>query len=1330
MYYKVLFIFCGVISASSQTHLRYIFPETNTEYIYVIKTNVSISTGTPKESGSYWAIEGKLHVNIYDDFTRARLQLYGLKKYISGTHGTIDKEDKFISEPWELDYQESGLINSIYIGDEPVWSANLKRGISINFQLIKKSGTYSESEPCLDSTCMAVYTVKGDTIKKFYSYRIPTTKSARSWSSIPWTDDFSARPVVDSIVSAEREYILDDKKGLSSLQLKGSYQYKTHEHILAVTSTLTLKYLNDAAAGTIDKINVTQAHISYVATDSCDPTNGIRNMSQDYMKNYTKDLLLKVANGIDADNIVREASLIHNSDFIELLNTISQLTYNTLVQLFEDLVLSTSYDMETCRNIFLEVLPHTRSEACARFIKYLILEQKKKIEDAALLSLIRKLPHNVATLSQGLLEDLEVFTRLGLDFPQDIRHAGILSFATLVHKTMNVKDLKQDYFDNIVVKYFRMYSDCPQYLDRMVWLQGLCNIGYSAEDYIRIIFADSGRDRHERFWSALGISSKVDDSYKVLEMVLTVLTNETEHIQLRVVALHMFLSSQNIRESDFMFVHNYIHKCGNNQLKRFWYTTIKNLEASKTFSGYKVSPYYVPFVANQVSNPDPLYFATNNYIICGQEEVGSPSLQVLSVGDPLGAFPPFIGIKLNTGGRRPYKAAVYLNVEGVTASFYRKFLKSLWTSQVFDVEKLVQVLKNMKAWTLKTPEKVHIDMVIKVHDRTIFATHMNQSRFDTMNGEDLAYIEDFLRFGSHINQQIVYYPFQSDVHVPTELGTPIRLQSTIVSFTSIRGNLTAPTTEDLTWRNDLHIRYQGTSVTSLSIDAPVIETSHIARIQQSLVAHLPMKFNISFSTSDGSLELTWPNPGAQQSGVAMHSRVQIAVECKKGRHNYTYTVGDTGGEVKDQDSGIFFDCERPVTGADVFNKLLTTKNNNYDFFTSVQPSHIILNTILLFTSPPSGSCGLILSPQRLQNHVDDVLQAKVQARYRADDEGVMKLDSTFLLSYYRMDDPQKVFLKMEATTKMEQNSVGNTNLMLSIHGYQPDAKSSNNKKDFTICFRKKDMDSAASDQDLAHPVSYEGHITLTFIANESMCFETQPTSEITLKYKGVPQSQGKLERNFEIKIFGRNLSEIGILDSQLISSTAIGQILKGYTKEPLNVTAVITERNGLASLSLNRGAIIQFKSDNFAWLLDGWTGMQVMRTLGLYRECRIHDTSVKTLSGATDYLPSTDCLEMLALADCSGNSPRFAVIKFKNGVKMYSGGYYISVKNENSELVVDDSNAGDHFWVSRKSGVKITSRLTALRVYYSSNETLLMVPHMYLNTVCGLCTDVAEYNVC
>lgn len=83
-----------------------------------------------------------------------------------------------------------------------------------------------------------------------------------------------------------------------------------------------------------------------------------------------------------------------------------------------------------------------------------------KIEDSTLLFLIRKLPFNVAMgdHSQALLEELETFTKLGLDFPQDIRHAGILSFAILASKTAEAYQVKQDYFDNLVVKYFRMYS--------------------------------------------------------------------------------------------------------------------------------------------------------------------------------------------------------------------------------------------------------------------------------------------------------------------------------------------------------------------------------------------------------------------------------------------------------------------------------------------------------------------------------------------------------------------------------------------------------------------------------------------------------------------------------------------------------------------------------------------------------------------------------------------------------------------------------------------------------------------------------------------------------
>ncbi|XP_075989346.1 uncharacterized protein LOC142985199 [Anticarsia gemmatalis] len=1336
MYLKLFCIIILSIAPSTplSSGLRVLFPQDLREYTFSLSSNVSTGTWTPRQRASWWQLEGTLRVLVYDSFGRARLTLEDLKQTVSPKPEGIEYEewnleDKDITESWEIEYQDNGYIKSIYVGhEEPAWSVNLKRAISINFQVTKNTGTYTVNEPCLDDICAMVYRAKGSMVKKYTSLKVPTASSRNSWSSVPWSPEYAGRAIIDSVSSAERTYIIDDHKGMSSMELQASYQYKTHDHILAVNTRLSLSYLNDSPSQTVEKINLYQTSIQYVASDYRDPSNGIWNVTQGALKNSTYELLLKIAKkGIDADNIVRNASLIHSLDFVHLLNSISRFDYETLIKLFDDLVLGTSYELETARNIFLEVLPHARSGGSVRFIKYLVLEEKEKIEDAALLSLIRKLPFNVAAPTQALLEELEVLSKLGLDFPPDIRHAGILSFATLLHKTMASSQVKQDYFDNIVVKYFRMYSDCPQYLDRMIWLQGLCNMGYSAESYTRIIHTETTRNRHERLWAALSRNPRIEDPYMILETTLPIVTNSTEHIQLRIMALHNFLSSSNVRESDFLSVHNYISTCGNNQLKRFWFATIKNLEANKYFSGYRVTSFYVPFVVNQVSNPDPLYWATNNYIISAQEEDGTPSLQILSIGDSEGVLPTFIGAKLCTGGRRPYRADVYLLVEGVATSVFKKLHH--FNAQDLKVDDLVVILKKVKAWAVKMPEKVHIDMVVKIHDKTVFATHMNQSRFESWNGEDLAYIEDFLRFGSHINQQIVYYPFQTDVHIPSELGTPIWLQSTILSFTSIRGNLTAPSTQDLTWKNDLHIRYQGTSVTKLSTDGPLTRSRHSAWIQQSLVGHVPMKFNVSFFIDDEALELTWPNPGAQQGGVAMHSRAQIGVDTPQWRTTDTVSSGDKGSTATDNKS-VFFDCERPITGAEVLDKLFTSKTNHYDFLTSVQPSLIILNSILLFTSPPSGSCGLILPPQHLMKTQNDVLRLKIQVNHMSVDEDTTKLDLNLLLNYFSQD-PKRVFFEMEALTKIE-NTGGNMNLQLTIHGLQPSIDNTT-RKEWTVCLREQDISHASSDQDLSiHPASYEGHLTLTYSGNKTDCFENGPSSELTLKYKGVPQNlYGKLERFFEVKIFGSNLSEMGILESELVTQTALGQLVRSYSKEPLNMTAVIKERNGLASVSVNKGAEMQFKSDNFAWLLDSWTDMQIMKTLGLYRECNFKGNTVQMLFGGTEELTASQCTETVLIADCS-KEPRFAVIHQKEGIKIYTGGYYVLLeRHEDFKPIVDISHAGNHFWVSQlRNSVKIISRATDLQVYFAYNELVILVPHVYLNTVCGLCTDINMYNNC
>ncbi|PZC70801.1 hypothetical protein B5X24_HaOG214886 [Helicoverpa armigera] len=675
--------------------------------------------------------------------------------------------------------------------------------------------------------------------------------------------------------------------------------------------------------------------------------------------------------------------------------------------------------------------------------------------------------------------------------------------------------------------------------------------------------------------------------------------------------------------------------------------------------------FYVPFVVNQVSNPDPLYWATNNYIISAQEEDSTASLQI------------------------------YVVMQGVATSLFKKL--DYYHDNGLKVEDLIQILKKMKAWGVKVPEKVHIDVVVKIHDKTVFATHMNQSRFESGSGEDLAYIEDFLRFGSHINQQIV---------------------------------------------------------------------------------------------------LTWPNPGAQQGGVAMHSRAQIAVETSALKSTSTVTAGDNSLANLDNKS-VFFDCERPMTGAEVLDKLFTSQNNHYDlegaifnsrrkitlrnpsqccffvstvseidgtqphtprpqnswekkttqmmeyqcdkhfislcssFLTSIQPSLIILNSILLFTSPPSGSCGLILPPQHLMKTENDVLRLKVQVNKMNVNEDTTKFDLSMLLNYFSREEPRKVFFEMEAVTKIETTG-GNANLQLTIHGLQPSADNVT-RKEWTICLREQDISHAASDQDISiHPASYEGHLTLTYSGNKSDCFESGPASELTLKYKGVPQNlYGKLERYFEVKIFGSNLSEMGILESDIVTQTALGQLLRSYSKEPLNVTAVIKERNGLASVSVNKGADMQFKSDNFAWLLDSWTDMQIMKTLGLYRECRVQENLVHLLFGGEEHVMSSDCHENVVLADCT-ERPKFAVIRERGGVKVYTGGFYVLVTSEEDQKpTVDSSHGGNHFWISRiRNTVKIVSRLTDLQVYFNKDELVVLVPHVYLDTVCGLCTNIHTYNVC
>lgn len=59
---------------------------------------------------------------------------------------------------------------------------------------------------------------------------------------------------------------------------------------------------------------------------------------------------------------------------------------------------------------------------------------------------------------------------------------------------------------------------------------------------------------------------------------------------------------------------------------------------------------------------------------------------------------------------------------------------------------------------------------------------------------------------------------------------------------------------------------------------------------------LGVRLNLS-SFRSISCRLTWPNPGDQQGGVAMHSRAQISVETHNAKSTYTVTAGEKNSAV-------------------------------------------------------------------------------------------------------------------------------------------------------------------------------------------------------------------------------------------------------------------------------------------------------------------------------------------------------------------------------------------------------------------------------------------------
>lgn len=239
--------------------------------------------------------------------------------------------------------------------------------------------------------------------------------------------------------------------------------------------------------------------------DLKDLTQGRSKTNQNAVLEQIHFLLDNLVNMLDDQNLKQDTRELHNQILTQLYYNSFLLDFNSLTRLYNDISIGTSYQLETKRNIFLELLPQIGTVDSVQFMKDLLV--KNKIKDLTSIKLLSVFPFYVRHYNTKLLNDMEVLLALGDSYDKSIRRTAILSFATLVYQTYIAGQCSTEMLEDYARKYFNSFSESTNYEDRMLYLEGLDNLQLgSVYSFLTSIIQNNEQSRHIRFlavWASM-----------------------------------------------------------------------------------------------------------------------------------------------------------------------------------------------------------------------------------------------------------------------------------------------------------------------------------------------------------------------------------------------------------------------------------------------------------------------------------------------------------------------------------------------------------------------------------------------------------------------------------------------------------------------------------------------------------------------------------------------------------------------------------------------------------------------------------------------------------
>ena len=352
---------------------------------------------------------------------------------------------------------------------EPIWSANIKRGIASLFQLEGDShiGAFISNEFSLFGICPTEYFVVNNTdsltISKIYDMDRCNIPGGifQIRSNIPLNLCEQDKPA-HAITSRLGDYKL--VKLTNSKYLVQSINGETRSNVQAsesyypqfIFTKIAIELLAQNPITDENKLKLAADTVlsgfTYIVPNTKEATGGRSPKSSDQVVQKTAQLLTDLADGLEDTQLnFDEPYLEIVSEIVRLMETMD---LDGLKKLYDKIDIGTSYSQETSRNLFLEILPRAGTAATVLFTKHLVMATQ--VRPTTAVQLLISLPFFISELSEDLVKNLEEFLTIGNDRP-DVKHAAVLSYSTIIYKARIHNKITVDQFEKYVKIFFDLF---------------------------------------------------------------------------------------------------------------------------------------------------------------------------------------------------------------------------------------------------------------------------------------------------------------------------------------------------------------------------------------------------------------------------------------------------------------------------------------------------------------------------------------------------------------------------------------------------------------------------------------------------------------------------------------------------------------------------------------------------------------------------------------------------------------------------------------------------------------------------------------------------------